>query len=411
MRKVWMMYQFFQPVTDAADLVRVSASFGRALLEQLPPAVADLLPVRSVRAALQLTEETHLSHHRPAFGIETVMVDGVEEKVQESTADHTPFGSLLHFEKRADLVQPKVLVVAPLSGHFATLLRPTVRTLLADHDVYITDWHNARDTPLDAGSFGFSEYVSHVIRFIESIGEPMHLLSVCQPCPSALVAAAVMAQGNHPLQPLSLTLMAGPVDARVSPTKVNELATSKPIEWFEKHVISTVPSRYPGAGRRVYPGFVQISAFMSMNVERHLKSHVDMLGMLTRGDQEADYQFKRDFYDEYYAVLDIPAEFYLETVRSVFQEFELARGVATYQGRRVEPRALKRTALLTVEGDRDDICAVGQTLAAHDLCAGVPPARRQHHLQAGVGHYGVFSGSRWNNEIYPKVRHFILANS
>jgi len=220
-----------------------------------------------------------------------------------------------------------------------------------------------------------------------------------------------MAQGNHPLQPLSLTLMAGPVDARVSPTKVNELATSKPIEWFEKHVISTVPSRYPGAGRRVYPGFLQISAFMSMNVERHLKSHVEMLGMLTRGDSEPGYKFKRDFYDEYYAVLDLPAEFYLETVRSVFQEFDLARGVATYLGERVEPRALKRTALLTVEGDRDDICAVGQTLAAHDLCTSVAPARRLQHLQAGVGHYGVFSGSRWQNEIYPKVRYFIVANS
>ncbi len=406
-----MMYQFFQPVTDAADLVRVSAGFARTLLDQLPPAMAGLLPVRSARAALQLTEETRLSHHRPAFGIDKVMVDGTEEQVQESIVDHTPFGSLLHFEKRTDLVQPKVLVVAPLSGHFATLLRPTVRTLLADHDVYITDWHNARDTPLDAGVFGFSDYVSHVIRFIERIGEPLHLLSVCQPCPSALVAASVMAQGNHPLQPQSLTLMAGPVDARISPTKVNDLATSKPIEWFEKHVISTVPSRYPGAGRRVYPGFVQISAFMSMNVERHLKSHVEMLGLLTRGDSEAEYKFKRDFYDEYYAVLDIPAEFYLETVRSVFQEFDLARGVATYQGERVEPRALKRTALLTVEGDRDDICAVGQTLAAHDLCSSVPPARRQHHLQAGVGHYGVFSGSRWQNEIYPKVRFFIVANS
>jgi polyhydroxyalkanoate depolymerase len=405
------MYPFFQPATDAADLVRASAGIGRTLLEQLPPVVADFLPVRSMRAALQLTEDTRLSHRRPAFGIDSVMVDGTEEQVRERVVDRSPFGSLLHFEKRADLVQPKVLVVAPLSGHFSTLLRPTVRTLLADHDVYITDWHNARDISLDAGAFGFGDYVDHVIRFIEQIAEPLHLLSVCQPCPSALVAASVMAQGNHPLQPLSLTLMAGPVDARVNPTKVNDLATSKPIGWFEKHVISTVPSRHAGAGRRVYPGFVQISAFMSMNVERHLKSHVEMLGMLVRGDSVADYKFKRDFYDEYYAVLDIPAEFYLETVRSVFQEFDLARGVATHHGRLVEPRALKRTALLTVEGDRDDICAVGQTLAAHDLCTSVPPARRQHHLQAGVGHYGVFSGSRWQSEIYPKVRHFILANS
>jgi poly(3-hydroxybutyrate) depolymerase len=406
-----MMYQFFQPMTDAADLLRVSAGVSGTVLDQLPPAVAQLLPFRSARAMFQLAEDTRLTHVRPAFGIDSVIVEGVDEPVIEEVVDRTPFGALLHFAKRDDFVQPKVLVVAPLSGHFSTLLRPTVRTLLADHDVYITDWHNGRDIPLVDGPFGFDHYVDHIIRFIERIGDDVHLLSVCQPCPSALVATAVMAQGNHPMQPRSLTLMAGPVDARVSPTKVNALATSKPLSWFEKNVVSTVPRRYAGAGRRVYPGFVQIGAFMGMNLERHLRTHVDMYGWMTRGDSPAELASKRDFYDEYYAVLDIPAEFYLETVRSVFQEFDLARGEAEYQGRRVEPRAIRRTGLMTVEGDRDDICAVGQTLAAHDLCPSVLPARRRHHLQAGVGHYGVFSGSRWQREIYPRVRNFIVANA
>ena len=406
-----MLYQFFQPMTDAADLVRASATMSRTFLDNLPGPVSESLPVRTMRAAFRLTEDTRMSHVRPPFGIDHVVVDGAEQPVTEKVADHTPFGTLLHFAKDASLVQPKVLVVAPLSGHFATLLRATVRTLLQDHDVYITDWHNVRDVATSEGTFGFGEYVQHVIRFIETIGTDCHLLSVCQPCPSALVATSVMAQGNHPLQPRSLTLMAGPVDARVNPTKVNELATSKPITWFERNVIATVPARFAGAGRRVYPGFLQLTAFMSMNPERHVRSHLDMFGMLVRGDSLDELASRRDFYDEYYAVLDIAADFYLETVASVFQEFELARGIAMHQGRLVEPRAIRRTALMTVEGDRDDICAVGQTMAAHDLCASVPPARRAHHLQAGVGHYGVFSGSRWQNEIYPRVRHFILANS
>ena len=406
-----MLYQFFQPMTDAGDMVRATATLGRTFLENLPAPMRESLPARTARAACRLTEDTRMTHVRPAFGIDQVLVEGEMHAVVERAADVTPFGTLLHFSKDASLVQPKVLVVAPLSGHFATLLRATVRTLLADHDVYITDWHNVRDVPAAHGPFGFDDYVAHVIRFLETIGTDCHLLSVCQPCPSALVATSVMAQAQHPLQPRSLTLMAGPVDARVNPTKVNELATSKPLSWFEKNVIANVPHRYAGAGRRVYPGFLQLTAFMSMNPDRHVRSHVDMFGMLLRGDSPDELRAKRDFYDEYYAVLDIAADFYLETVSSVFQEFDLARGAAQYQGRLVEPRAVRRTALMTVEGDRDDICAVGQTLAAHDLCPSIAPARRAHHLQAGVGHYGVFSGSRWQNEIYPKVRHFILANS
>jgi poly(3-hydroxybutyrate) depolymerase len=405
-----MLYQFFQPIEDAADVGRISAGLIRSAISHLPSRVQGTLPARAVDAACQLAADTRLTHTRPSFGIDHVVVDDTMVAVVEEAADRTPFGTLLHFRKDSAIPQPKVLVVAPLSGHFATLLRPTVRTLLADHDVYITDWHNARDVPLEAGRFGFEDYVSHVIRFIEAIDDDVHLVAVCQPCVPALVAAAVMAESGHPAQPRSLTLMAGPVDARINPTAVNDLATSRPLEWFERNVVATVPARFPGGGRRVYPGFLQIAAFMSMNMERHLGTHIEMLGMLTRGEATAAAP-KRSFYDEYFAVLDIPAEFYLETVGSVFQRFELARGVMTYQSRRVNPGAMRRTALMTVEGDRDDICAVGQTLAAQDLCRSVLPARRQHHLQAGVGHYGVFSGTRWERQIYPRLRHFVLASS
>jgi polyhydroxyalkanoate depolymerase len=321
----------------------------------------------------------------------------------------TPFGTLLHFRKDVVLAQPRVLLIAPLSGHFATLLRATVRTMLPDHDVFITDWHNARDVALEHGRFGFDEYIGHLIRFVETIGPGAHIVAVCQPCVAALVAASVMAQSDNPAQPRSMTLMAGPIDTRVNPTKVNELAMSKPIDWFEQNLIARVPMRYLGAGRRVYPGFVQLAAFMSMNIDRHRKAHLDLYENLAKGELEKAKTTKA-FYDEYFAVLDLSAEFYLETVAWVFQEARLAKGELDYRGERVEPRAIRRTALLTVEGERDDICALGQTAAAHDLCKGVKPYMRRHHMQAGVGHYGVFSGKRWEEQVYPIVRNMILAS-
>jgi polyhydroxyalkanoate depolymerase len=306
-------------------------------------------------------------------------------------------------------MQPRVLVVAPLSGHFATLLRNTVRTMLPDHDVYITDWHNARDVAVADGAFNFDSYVEHLIRFLEIIGPGAHVLAVCQPCVQALVAAAVMAEGGHPAQPKSMTLMAGPIDTRVNPTKVNELAKSKPIEWFARNLIAKVPARYLGAGRQVYPGFVQLSAFISMNQARHARAHVEMFENLAKGEY-AKAAVTKAFYDEYFAVLDLAAEFYLETVQYVFQDHRLPLGALTFHGRKIEPRAIQRTALLTVEGERDDICAVGQTLAAHDLCTSLRPSRKRHHMQAGVGHYGVFSGRRWDGQIYPLVKNLVLAN-
>jgi poly(3-hydroxybutyrate) depolymerase len=299
--------------------------------------------------------------------------------------------------------------VAPLSGHFATLLRETLRTLLQDHDVYITDWHNARDVSLSHGAFALDDYAEHMIRFIEAIGPGVHVVAVCQPCVAALAATAIMAEDDNPCQPASLTLMAGPVDCRVNPTGVNTLATSKPIEWFEKNLISHVPMPHKGFMRRVYPGFIQLSAFISMNPERHKQQFKDMYKYLLEGDLDKANTI-RNFYDEYLAVNDLPAEFYLETVAKVFQTYDLPRGVLTYKGRTVNPAAIRRTALMTVEGERDDICSVGQTMAAQDLASNVRPSQRTHHIQTGVGHYGVFSGKKWNQQIYPRVRDMIYAN-
>jgi poly(3-hydroxybutyrate) depolymerase len=326
--------------------------------------------------------------------------------VTEEAADETPFGTLLHFRKDTTVVQPRILVVAPMSGHFATLLRGTVKVLLPEHDVYITDWKNARDVPLSAGTFGLDNFVDHLIRFLETIGTGSHMLAVCQPAVPALAAVAVMAQTGNPAQPNSLTLMAGPIDTRINPTKVNELAQSRPIEWFQKNLIASVPWRYAGAHRRVYPGFMQLTAFLSMNLDRHINAHVGQFRNLVGGDSTSAAAHRR-FYDEYNAVMDLPAEFYLETVQRVFQDHHLPLGRLTWHGERVKPSAIRRTALLTVEGERDDICAIGQTMAALDLCTGVPVGRKQHHLQSGVGHYGVFSGSRWAREVYPRVRQMI----
>jgi poly(3-hydroxybutyrate) depolymerase len=402
-----MLYQAYQAITDFMVPVRTLAAVAVKSAGIQNGENVGLL--RNLTAAYELIARASLTHTRPPFDIDTVMVGNREVAVTEEKAHVTPFATLLHFKKDVDVAQPRVLVVAPLSGHFATLLRATVRTLLAEHDVYITDWHNVRDVPRKEGRFGFDEYTQHVITFLEKIGPGAHLVAVCQPCVAALVATAVMAQSQNPAQPRSMTLMAGPIDTRVHPTKVNELANSKPIEWFERNLIATVPIRFPGAFRRVYPGFVQLAAFMSMNIERHIKAHKELYENLAKGDIEKA-EVTKSFYDEYFAVLDLSAEFYLETVRLVFQEYALPLGNLKWQGEKVEPRAIRRTMLLTVEGERDDICAVGQTLAAHDLCSGLRPYLKRHHMQAGVGHYGVFSGHRWTGQIYPILRNVILSS-
>ena len=402
-----MLYQGYQFNDDLINPFRWLAREMQAMAGWSHWGGADFLRQWFV-AGLEMVARFELSHARPPFGITQVKTAGSLEAVTEEVALDLPFGKLLHFAKPRGSSQPRVLVVAPLSGHFSTLLRGTVETLLADHDVYLTDWTNARDVPLDAGRFGVEDYVDYLIRFLDHLGPGAHVLAVCQPCVQALVAVAVMSEDRHPATPRSMTLMAGPIDPRESPTKVNELAARQPMSWFENSLITTVPARHGGAGRRVYPGFLQLVAFMSMNMDRHQAAHRKLFEHLSRGEH-AEAEKIKTFYDEYFAVLDLAAEFYLETVSWVFQEARLARGSFTHRGRIVDPAAIRHTALLTVEGGRDDICGLGQTAAAHDLCRSLRPHLRRHHLQANVGHYGVFNGKRWEREIYPVVRNLILA--
>ena len=403
-----MIYQAYQAYSDMTDGMRQFANAMLPFLNQSWLQGPHEPLSRNLAASLEVFARTGLSHQRPPFGIGRIVSAGKEVTVTEEACDVTPFCTLLHFKKDQDLAQPRVLLVSPMSGHFATLLRGTVETLLADHDVYITDWHNARDIPLSDGRFDLSDYTTHLIRFLEKIGPGAHVVAVCQPTVSALSATAIMAANNNPAQPATLTLMAGPIDTRVNPTEVNRLALEKPIGWFETRLVGTVPLRYKGAMRRVYPGFLQLTAFMSMNLERHFGAFRDLHVHLFEGNHDEASSIKT-FYEEYFAMADLPAEFYLETVQRVFQEYDLARGVMTVNGQKVEPSAIKRTALFTIEGEKDDICSVGQTLAAQELCTSVRPYMREHHVQTGVGHYGVFNGRRWNSQIYPRIRDFIHA--
>jgi poly(3-hydroxybutyrate) depolymerase len=402
-----MLYLAYQLQSDIMTPVRAWASM--AANSGGRPFLSDHPTMRNLTAVYELIARAGLTHTRPPFAIDSVMVGNREVPVHEEAAHTTPFGTLLHFKKDIATTQPRVLLVAPLSGHFATLLRATVRTMLPDHDVFITDWHNARDAPLTAGRFGVDEYTDHLIKFLEVMGPGSHILAVCQPCVAVLAAVSVMAQAGNPAQPRSMTLMAGPIDTRVNPTKVNELARTRTIEWFERTLTASVPLRYPGAFRRVYPGFVQLVAFMSMNVERHVKAHKELYENLANGELEKAAVTKA-FYDEYFAVLDLTAEFYLETVRLIFQDYALPLGKLEWHGQKVDPSAIRKTMLLTVEGERDDICAVGQTVAAHDLCTKLRPYLKRHHMQAGVGHYGVFSGKRWESQIYPILKNVILSS-
>jgi poly(3-hydroxybutyrate) depolymerase len=402
-----MLYLAYQLQSDIMSPVRAWASMAAG--SGNPPLLSDHPALRNLTAVYELIARAGLTHTRPPFGIDTITVGNREVEVHEEAAATTPFGTLLHFKKDIATVQPRVLLVAPLSGHFSTLLRATVRTMLPDHDVFITDWHNARDVPLTAGRFGMDEYTDHLIKFLETMGPGSHVLAVCQPCVAVLAAASVMAQAGNPAQPRSMTLMAGPIDTRVNPTKVNDLARKHTIEWFERTLTASVPLRYPGAFRRVYPGFVQLVAFMSMNIERHVKAHKELYDNLAAGELEKAAVTKA-FYDEYFAVLDLTAEFYLETVKLIFQDYALPLGKLEWHGQRVDPSAIRKTMLLTVEGERDDICAVGQTVAAHDLCSKLRPYLKRHHMQAGVGHYGVFSGKRWETQIYPLLKNVILSS-
>lgn len=401
-----MIYDLYQARADLLHPARLLARYGSVFARRIDCGWFLPEPLRHLHAGLALLAETALTHERPEFGIASVTLGDRPAPVIERAADATPFATLLHFRKETAPEQPRVLLVAPMSGHFATLLRNTVAVMLPEHDVYVTDWKNARDVPPGAGRFGFDEFVDHIIRFLQRIGPGGHVVAVCQPTVAVLAAVAIMAEDGNPATPRSMTLMAGPIDTRVNPTKVNRLAKAHGIDWFERRLIGTVPWRYRGGGRRVYPGFLQLAAFMTMNLDRHVSAHVRQFRALLAGDIRTVEEHRR-FYAEYFAVMDLPAEFYLETVQRIFQAHELPVGRLSWRGDLVRPAAIRRTALLTVEGERDDICAIGQTLAALELCSGISLARKRHHLQTGVGHYGVFSGKRWAQEIYPRVREMI----
>ncbi len=406
-----MLYQAYQTQADWMWPLRALAKASAPMLMDSGHATSGQASARTMAAACKVLELAEVTHKRPLWQISSVLVKGEPVPVTEEAVLVTPFATLLRFAKPGNsagngAAQPKVLVVAPMSGHFATLLRDTVRTVLQDHDVYVTDWHNVRDVPLAAGRFGLDEYAQHIIDFLAAMGPNANVIAVCQPCVAALAAVAIMSEDQHPATPASLTLMAGPIDCRISPTAVNVLATTKPITWFEQKLISTVPWRHGGAGRRVYPGFVQLSAFMSMNKQRHADAFKAYYKHLVAGEFE-QAEITRTFYEEYMAVADLSADFYLETVKLVFQDYALPKGELLFKGRTVNPAAIRRTALLTVEGERDDICAIGQTLAAQDLASSLRPYLRTHYVQPNVGHYGVFSGKRWQKHIYPVVRNVV----
>ncbi|MNV16113.1 hypothetical protein D3C71_1068670 [compost metagenome] len=364
---------------------------------------------RQMAAGYELMTRIGKEYQKPAWNLPTTQINGKSARVVEAVALDKPFCRLVHFQRDVRVAghdDPKVLLVAPLSGHHATLLRDTVRALLPAHDVYVTDWVDARMVPLSAGPFHLNDYVRYVQDFIRHLGPDVHVISVCQPTVPVLAAVSLMASANDPCQPRSMVMMGGPIDPRQSPTQVNRLATTKPYSWFESQVIHPVPPRYPGAGRKVYPGFLQHAGFMAMNPDRHMKSHYEFYLDLLRGD-DSDAEAHRRFYDEYNAVLDMPAEFYLDTIRMVFQDFALPSGTWEVDGQTVRPADIKQVALFTIEGELDDISGQGQTRAAIKLCKNIPAERKSHYTAPNCGHYGIFSGRRWREMICPKIAEFI----
>ena len=417
-----MLYQLYE--TNRAWLSPFSefASAASKLYSNPLSPFAHLPSSHRFSAGFDLASRLTKEYEKPEFDINQVTVDGVDVVIQEKIVESKPFCRLLRFKRFTDDAamltkmrdQPSVLVVAPLSGHHATLLRDTVRTLLQDHKVYITDWIDARMVPLEEGAFHLDDYVNYVQDFIRKVGPNVHVISVCQPTVPVLAAVSLMASRGEPT-PLTMTMMGGPIDASRSPTAVNNLATNKSFSWFENNVIYKVPQNYPGAGREVYPGFLQHTGFVAMNPDRHATSHYDYFLDLIRGDDD-NAEAHRKFYDEYNAVLDMPAEYYLDTIRTVFQEFALVKGtweVRNPEGKKelVRPQDITTTALLTIEGELDDISGSGQTRAAQDLCSGIPEKDKKHYEVAGAGHYGIFSGRRWREFAYPEIRAFILAHN
>ncbi len=404
-----MLYALHEMHHAALAPWNAAAKAGLEFLTHPFSPLAYLPASRGVVAGTELLLRLTQRYGKPEFGIAETMVDGRSVAVNERVALEKPFCRLLHFERALgprNIRDPKVLLVAPLSGHYATLLRETVRALLPDHDVYVTDWVDARRVPISEGPFHLDDYVDYVREFIGFLGPEMHVISVCQPTVPVLAAVALMADAGEPVAPRSMVMMGGPIDTRRSPTEVNDLARNKPHSWFEQRLIHRVPAKYPGFMRRVYPGFLQHLGFVAMNPQRHVDAHWDFYNHLVRGDGDSADAHRR-FYDEYNAVLDMPAEYYLDTIRTVFQQHALPEGNWRVRGTLVRPQAISRTALMTVEGELDDISGNGQTEAAHGLCSGIGSKLREHFLVPGVGHYGIFSGRRWREVICPRIGDFI----
>lgn len=412
-----MLYALHELAYHSATPFRFGAEWARQFWTSPFNPAADTAIGRTAYASAELFESLTRRYGKPVWGLEVVTVDNRPLRTTETVVWSSPWCRLLRFERNcADLKAlkkpldaPAVLIVAPLSGHYATLLRGTVEGFLQDHDVYVTDWINARNVPVLEGRFDFHDYIDHVRTMLSRIGGRPHVVGVCQPGPPVLAACALMAQENHPNRPASMTYMGSPIDARLSPTVTNQLAEAKPFTWFKSNMIHTVPLPYPGAGRRVYPGFVQLYSFMSMNEERHVDAHHRYFQDLVAGDGDGVEKHEQ-FYDEYLSVLDLTEEFYLQTIDIVFQQHLLARGLLQHRGKPVDLTAVTDIGLMTVEGEKDDISGVGQTQAAHGLCPNIPDARRVLYVQPEVGHYGVFNGRRFRDDIYPRVRDFIAAN-
>jgi poly(3-hydroxybutyrate) depolymerase len=405
-----MHYYAYEFAHAVLSPLRMGVHGMRSMLEMPFNPISETPFGRHMLAACEVFENVTRRYGKPEWGLRTTRVGGVDVKVHEHVVAATPFCNLLHFQRdtteTGPRYDPKVLVVAPMSGHYATLLRGTVKAMLPEHEVYVTDWVDARDIPLAMGRFDLDDFIDHVIDFIRAIGPDTHVIAVCQPAVPVLAAVAHMANTDCPCQPASMTLMGGPIDTRRNPTAVNRLAETRSLNWFEHNVVSTVPLPHAGFMRPVYPGFMQLTGFMTMNLERHMNAHVDLFNNLVKGDCDPVKQHQ-DFYEEYLAVMDLTAEFYLQTIETVFQKHALPKGEMLHRGTLVDCSEIRDTALMTVEGERDDICGLGQTQAAHDLCTGLPEHMKVHYVQEGVGHYGVFNGTRWRTEIQPRIREFI----
>ncbi len=407
-----MLYHLYDMQHALSTPTRLQAELMRSVFQNPWNPLSHTQMGRTIAATAEMIERSTRRFGRPEFGLPTTKIGGKTVDVKETAIVEKPFCTLLNFKRDIKRKDPKVLLCAPMSGHYATLLRGTVKALLPHHDVYVTDWNDARMVPKKDEYFDLDTYITYLRQFMSLLGPDTHLMAVCQPAVPVLAAVSLMASENDPNQPMSMTLMGGPIDTRVSMTTVTELAENRPLSWFEQSVVMDVPFYYPGGGRKVYPGFMQLGGFMSMNLDRHVGSHLDFYKHLIQGDGDSA-EAHRKFYNEYLSVMDIPAEFYLQTVETVFQEHSLPRGLMKWKDPMsgeymdVRPQDITKTALLTIEGEKDDISARGQTTAAHVLCHHLPDDMHFHHFQLGTGHYGIFNGGRWRNQILPRFRTFV----